>query len=191
MRFDRILLISRNEKSINPIISLLKEYDFCSKTDYAYSSSEGRRLVLEQNFDLVIIKTPLPEEMGTSLAMMITEQTDSSVILILENNLRVNIENNLGDYGILVLGDPIIREAFRQALTLSYSIHQRLCIMRKENDKLRKKLDETKMVNKAKWLLVSKLQMSETDAHRYIEKTAMNRRCSKLEVAQKILFSYR
>ena len=37
-------------------------------------------------------------------------------------------------------------------------------------------MDEWKIVNRAKWLLIGKLGMSEADAHRYIEKLAMDTR---------------
>ena len=49
---------------------------------------------------------------------------------------------------------------------------------------------EIRLVNKAKWLLISQLSMSEPEAHRYIEKQAMDRRLPKLEIAEEILASY-
>ena len=45
-------------------------------------------------------------------------------------------------------------------------------------------------VSKAKWLLISELHMSESDAHRYIEKQAMDRCISKRIVAEEIIKTY-
>ena len=52
------------------------------------------------------------------------------------------------------------------------------------------KMNEIRLVNRAKWLLISHLQMTEPDAHRYIEKQAMDRCISKKTVAEEIIRTY-
>ena len=49
---------------------------------------------------------------------------------------------------------------------------------------------EIRLVNKAKWLLISELSMSEPDAHHYIEKQAMNRCIAKRTIAEEIIKTY-
>ena len=49
---------------------------------------------------------------------------------------------------------------------------------------------EIKIVNRAKWTLINSLNMSEEDAHRYIEKQAMDRCVSKRAIAEEIIRSY-
>ena len=51
-------------------------------------------------------------------------------------------------------------------------------------------MEEIQLVNRAKWLLISQLKMSEPDAHHYIERQAMNRCLSKGKVAQEIISLY-
>ena len=53
------------------------------------------------------------------------------------------------------------------------------------------KMEEIRIVNRAKWLLISELKMDEPQAHRYIEKQAMDRCISKKEVAEEIIRTYR
>ena len=53
-----------------------------------------------------------------------------------------------------------------------------------------KKMEQIRLVNRAKLLLMQCLGMTETDAHRYIEKQAMNLRLSKSQVAQNIIRTY-
>jgi response regulator NasT len=60
----------------------------------------------------------------------------------------------------------------------------------RENAKLQVKLDEIKMVNRAKCVLMQYLKLTEPQAHRYIEKQAMDTRETKLEVAKSILLRY-
>ena len=51
-------------------------------------------------------------------------------------------------------------------------------------------MQEFRLVNKAKWLLIDKQKMAEPDAHRYIEKTAMDRCVPKRAVAEEIIKEY-
>ena len=55
---------------------------------------------------------------------------------------------------------------------------------------MEEKIAEIRLVNKAKWLLIDKLGMAEPDAHRLIEKRAMDTRTPKREVAQEIIDSF-
>ena len=52
------------------------------------------------------------------------------------------------------------------------------------------KMAEIRLVNKAKWILISELSMSEPEAHRYIEKQAMDRCVSKRTIAEEIIKTY-
>ena len=47
-----------------------------------------------------------------------------------------------------------------------------------------------RLVNRAKWLLIDQLKMTEADAHRYIEKQAMDSCTSKKVVAEEIIGLY-
>ena len=52
------------------------------------------------------------------------------------------------------------------------------------------KMEEIRLVNRAKWLLIEKLTMTESDAHRYIEKQAMDQCVSRREIAKGIIQTY-
>ena len=51
-------------------------------------------------------------------------------------------------------------------------------------------LVEIRSVNHAKWLLIERTNMSESDAHRYIEKQAMDSCVKKSEIAENIIKTY-
>ena len=62
--------------------------------------------------------------------------------------------------------------------------------LQKENRKLKNKIEEIRTVDRAKCLLIQFESMTESDAHRYIEKAAMDQRVPRLQVAQEILQQY-
>lgn len=88
--------------------------------------------------------------------------------------------------GFLCMERSELRRAFPQLLSMS----NRLYTMQAREDSLQKKLGDTKLVNRAKLLLISRLQMSEAEAHRYIEKTAMDTGESRREVALRLIRTY-
>ena len=55
---------------------------------------------------------------------------------------------------------------------------------------LQEKMEEIRLVNRAKWLLIEELKMTEQEAHRYIEKQAMDRCVTRRAVAEQILSIY-
>ena len=55
---------------------------------------------------------------------------------------------------------------------------------------IEEKMEEIRIVNRVKWLLISELKMDEQGAHRYIEKQAMDRCISKRIVAEEIIKTY-
>lgn len=75
-------------------------------------------------------------------------------------------------------------------LKLITATRRRLLGLKHENIKLQKKIEDIRLVDRAKCVLIQHLSLTEQQAHRYIEKQAMDRRISKPEVAQGILNTY-
>ena len=63
-------------------------------------------------------------------------------------------------------------------------------LVRKNEQKLQKKLEELKKVSLAKCLLIEHIGLTEPSAHRYIEKEAMDSRLPKIMIAEKIIDEY-
>ena len=70
------------------------------------------------------------------------------------------------------------------------STRERIRKFEKKAVSLEDKMQEIRIINRAKWLLISELGMAENDAHRYIEKQAMDRCVSRKEIAEEIIKTY-
>ena len=77
-----------------------------------------------------------------------------------------------------------------QSLDYMRATRERLRRLEKKTVSLEDKMAEIRIVNRAKWLLISELKMDEQGAHRYIEKQAMDRCISKRIVAEEIIKTY-
>ncbi len=51
-------------------------------------------------------------------------------------------------------------------------------------------MHEIRIMNRAKWMLIGKLNMTEEDAHHYIKKHAMDQGMTRRKVAEGIIKSY-
>ena len=78
------------------------------------------------------------------------------------------------------LGRSRLTPSLRNLLLLKKS-------MQAQTDQLRSQLQDLKRIQKAKGLLMRQLGMTEQDAHRWIEKAAMDRCVKKREIAETII----
>ena len=63
--------------------------------------------------------------------------------------------------------------------------------MEKKNASVDEKIEEIRIVNRAKCLLIEQLKMTESEAHRYIEKQAMDRCVTRRVIAENIILTYK
>ena len=111
----------------------------------------------------------------------------AGVILLTKTATADQIADKLQEFGVLVLGKPFTGAQFRQAVQLAASNYKRLAVLRAENAKLLDKIAQLRLVDRAKCYLIEKKHYTETEAHRLIEKMAMDTRRPRGEIAQEIL----
>ena len=94
------------------------------------------------------------------------------------------------EHGIFTLTKPLSRPVITMALDWMASARERLRNLEEKTLSIEDKMEEIRLVNRAKWILISELKMDEPNAHRFIEKQAMDRCISRREVAQDIIRTY-
>ena len=186
---DSALIVSSSDKGIDLISQLLNAHTKTHVTS-AKSSGEARRLIKAADYDIVVINAPLADEFGDNLAVTITEISAFGVILIVNNEMADDISAKVEGYGVLIVPKPIIRQVFTQAQKLAMATKNRILGLKSENISLHQKIEEIRIVTRAKCVLIQYLSMTESQAHRYIEKQAMDMRTSRQEIAQNILKTY-
>ncbi|ABN51444.1 MAG TPA: ANTAR domain-containing protein [Hungateiclostridium thermocellum] len=187
---DSILIVSSSLKVSSTLEELLKFNSSYNEIVMARNAGEAKRILLDRDFDLCIINTPLTDEFGTNLAINIANRETSQVMLIVKSELEDEISDKVEDYGIFVVAKPVNRQLFWSALKLISVSHNRMKGLKKQNEQLQKKIEDIKFVDRAKCVLIEYLKMSEAEAHRFIEKQAMDLRVTKREIASRILKTY-
>ena len=149
-----------------------------------------RRALSENPPDLLLLNTPLPDEFGSQLAVEASEQYGVGVLIFVRAELYEQIICKTEAAGVLTLGRPVSRTAVSQSVQLLVATRARLRALEQRTQSLEAKMQEIRLVNRAKWLLVDHLHMTEPEAHRYIEKAAMDACVRRGEIAASILRTY-
>ena len=186
---DSALIVSNSKKIIESIAEILAQASVTSISTVS-NGGEARRMLIEKDFDLYIVNTPLPDEFGESLALNIASKGISVVILIVRAELYDEISEHVEDSGVITIARPISRSLFWNVLKLAIATHKKVKAFHDENTKLIQKMEDIKIVEKAKFVLISSLSLTESEAHRYIEKKAMDMRITRRKVAEEILRTY-
>lgn len=186
---ERVLIISSTEKSVSFFGEMLSHAGIREQVVVS-SAGEARRRLLEYDYDLCIINTPLPDEYGDQLGCSIALHSTSEVILVVKAEQFDQICHRVEDCGVITVSKPVNRGLFWNALKVTQAASVKMQRMYCENRKLQQKIDDMRIIDRAKCVLITYLSMSEQEAHRYIEKQAMDMRLPKRDVAEEILKTY-
>lgn len=184
----RVLVAGANDKLGESIAALLPKNEY-EPPVFAASVGEIRRLALESTMDLVVLNTPLKDEFGTRLALDLADY-NIAVLLMVQGDVFDQVCYKVEDYGVLTLAKPVSRQSFYTAVKLLTAMRAKMLRMEKKNQALQEKMQDIRTINRAKWLLITNLQMTEDEAHYHIEKKAMNSRLSRREAAEEIIRTY-
>ena len=186
---NSVLLVTSSEKSISVFLEMLSNSSF-EEIVTAQNCGIARRMMIQRDYDLCIINTPLSDEFGETLARTAAENGVTQVILIVKTELFDEICAKVEELGVFTVAKPINRSTFWSVLKLANAAHNRMIMLQKENRKLVQKIEDMRLVDRAKCILIEYMSMTEAQAHKYIEKQAMDMRLTKKEVANRILKTY-
>ena len=156
---------------------------------FAGSAGEARRQACQCPPALAVINTPLPDEFGRELALQFAAN-GTDVILLAAGPQADKLAAGLEKQGVFVLAKPLSRQSAAFALRLIHTARARLDKLEEHNKKLTKKLDEMRVLSRAKCALVRYCDMTEEQAHHALEQRAMDARVPLKEVALQVLKTY-
>ena len=185
---ERVLIVSSGEKGRGALLRLLRDGGFQTVLTSS-SGGDARRTLLESDFDLVLLNAPLSDEFGDDLAEDCAER-GCGVLMIVRAELAEECAAKVEDCGVLVIEKPVNRGLLFQALKLALAAGRRALGLKRETVRLQDKIEEIRLVSRAKCVLIEVLGMTEPQAHRYLEKQAMDLRCTRREVARGVLSTY-
>ena len=185
-RSSRVLSVAAAEKFNTSLRELLPSGRY-SPVHSASDAAEARRRLLESRYDIIVISAPLRDEFGTHLAQHFAENSGAGILLLVKPEYYSDVSAQVTPLGVLALSKPTSPQLMLQCMELLCGTRERLRRMEQKSASIEDKMAEIRLVNRAKWALIENRGMTEQDAHRYIEKQAMDHCVSKRVVAEEIL----
>jgi AmiR/NasT family two-component response regulator len=151
------------------------------------SSQELRRKLQEQSIDLAITGVDLSDGNGLDALVEIAEINPTPAIIIARQTSLEHVQKALQDHVMAYLVEPIEKDDLVPTVYLVLERFRQFQQLRQEADSLRSALDDRKLVERAKGILMASESLSEADAHRMLQKRAKDKRLKLRQIAAEII----
>ena len=184
-----VLVVSSSQKMNTALAPLLPETLY-APVEFASSVTAAKRRMLEQSFDFVILNSQISDDAGLRFAIDASGDRSTVVLMLVPDEKHDEVRETVGAYGVYTLAKPTSTTMLSRALFWMAATRERLGKLAEKTATVEEKMEEIRLVNRAKWLLIEQLGMSEAEAHRHIEKHAMDAGSTKKKVAEDIIKTY-
>ena len=188
-RQKSIIIVGGSEQFNTIVKKAISGQNFTS-IDIRRSAAAARQQLLERSYDIVVICAPLPDEPGHQFALDISMSYASSVLMVTPHEIMKDVSEYVTDYGVMVMAKPVEYESLRRNLKLLTAVQERLFSYEHKLRSLERRMNEEKIIGRAKCILIEKKGMTESEAHRFIGKRAMDEGLTRKLVAEDIIDYY-
>jgi AmiR/NasT family two-component response regulator len=151
------------------------------------SGSEALRKVRSVEPDILLINFNMPDMTGLKVGTIIGDENLCSVVLFVSNVQREFCGGLIEDYDITMFPKPVNVESLLSTLELILQNRRRYGKLEDELSRLKRELDDRKLVEQAKGILMKKKSVSEAEAYRRIQKMSMDSRVAMRDIAKKVI----
>ena len=180
-----VLIVTGSDKIYDFMIDILPQKEFYP-VSRASTCGEARRLLVSQQYDILVINTPMPDDFGIDLALDFAD-SPMCIMLMVKDEIYDQVTYQVIDSGIVTISKPTTKPVVYSSMRLLSALSAKLKRFEKKTRTLEEKMADIRMINHAKWLIIDKKKMTEEEAHHMIEHRAMERRITKREAAREII----
>jgi len=153
----------------------------------ASTGTDMVRTVLALEPDVVVFDIHLPHMDGLQALATIYQERIVAAVAITADRDQELVRRALEEHVLAYLVKPVEEYQLAPALLVAYARFQELRDLSTENASLQQNLQNRKLIERAKGVLMKRHRWSEADAFRRLQRGAMNRRMSMIDLAQMIL----
>jgi response regulator NasT len=155
--------------------------------DICTSGNEAIRRVRAEASDILLINFEMPDMTGLEVATIIGDENLCSVVLFVSPTQRDFSMDIVADYDITLFVKPINGMALLSTLEVVLQNRRRIRKLETELSKLKRGMEDRKLIEKAKGILMKRKSISEGEAYRRIQKMSMDSRVAMRDIANKII----
>jgi two-component system, response regulator PdtaR len=155
-------------------------------TDVCASGNEAIRRVRLTPPDILLINFEMNDINGLDVAKIVGDENLCSVVLMLGSVQRDHAMASIADNDITLLLKPLNKLALLNTMDVVLQNRDRMAKLSRKLEKAKEDLENRKLIEKAKGILMRKKYISEGEAYRRIQKMSMDNRVSMRQVAEQI-----
>ena len=153
----------------------------------AETVQEARRAVEREKIALMVIFSPLKDEEEIPRLFDMADRRGIAAGYIVGREIYGETAYRLEGRNVFVVAYPLQMDQVLQLVSFLHQVQRRFWMVLSEQERLQRQVQDLQIVCRVKCLLVEKREMTEEEAHHFIEQEAMNTGLSKREAALKIL----
>ena len=186
MEKARITVAFANAQAAEKIKYALQRNGY-SVSENCTSGSEALRRIRVTEPDILLINFDMPDTTGLEVATIVGNENLCSVILFVTNTQKDFCRDLVEDYDITLFTKPINRIALFSTIDVVLQNRRRISKLENELFLLKRGLEDRKVIEQAKGILMRAKSISEAEAYRRIQKMSMDSRVAMRDIADKIL----
>lgn len=183
----RIFINAKTEEICESIGAALEELSaeivYCFDDEFAAADHISE-------YDAIIVSTPLRSEFGLNFVAEASKISGAAIIVLARADIAEDVQSRIKFTGAFVLAKPFPKSVLAQTVKMAMVAKENINRLEQEKIELSKQLDDVKIIDRAKCCLIEYLNLTEKQAHRHIQKMAMDTRRSQREIAEDILRTY-
>ena len=180
-----VLVVSKDSRLSSTVSVMLMPPLF--ETDVMSDFNEARRRVSERVYNIILVD--YAEGDGVDFAVDASESL-STILLLTPPQLFEEVSYRVEVYGIITMPNPFDQFYFYNMIKAAIAVQYKVQVLSSKATQLKVKMEEIRLVNRAKMLLMQNMNMTEQEAHRYLEKEAMDRGMKRTAIATEIVKTY-
>lgn len=185
----KVLLLTGSDKAITYFESILEKVA-PFEIYIANTIQQAESNLIDNSYDLCIVVSPIENSLGANIVRKFAKIKTMQILMAVKEETQEKLEAMLFEQGVMVVSKNVSKNVMcatiKSLLCSANKLHQ----LQQLADELESKLDEIRIIDRAKCVLISYLSMTEQSAHKHIEKQAMDMRRTRKQVAQEILKMY-
>lgn len=183
---QRRVLVAEDEALIRmDIVESLQEFGY-EVVAQASDGEEAIELAGLHKPDICVLDVKMPKLDGISAAEKISE-LKIPVVLLTAFSQKELVDRARDAGAMAYIVKPFTPADLLPAIEIAFSRHAELSSLEAEIADLNERFETRKLIDRAKGLLNEKMNLSEPEAFRWIQKASMDRRLTMQEVAQTII----
>ncbi|MCI5578422.1 MAG: ANTAR domain-containing protein [Oscillospiraceae bacterium] len=182
----KIFVNAKTEDICKNICATLEELS----TEIVYCSDDAEQGKDLSDYDAIVVSTPLRSEFGLEFVTDAAKRSNAAIVVLSRADIAEDVQNRIKFTGAFVIGKPFPKSVLVNTVKMAVLAKENMNRLEKEKSDLSKQLDDVKIIDRAKCYLIEYLNLTESQAHRHIQKLAMDTRRTQREIAEDVLRTY-